>query len=80
MGTTLVLESKEIREIFDLIKMDLDYRFYTHREVKPWPLYDKIADYLGENSSSQHIEAIRLRWEEEKEDFERDHKEDEDLW
>ena len=56
----------ELKEIFLLMKLDLDSRM--KRDPKPWELYDKVASYLGENDSRTHIEAVRAQWAEEETD------------
>lgn len=66
MKTTLELSHDEIREIFGIMRNDLEYRWQTRQKTQRWPLYDKFAEYLGENDSLSHVEYMELRREEEK--------------
>ena len=59
------LDRAEIQEIFRIFRNLADDAHYAHRPKKDWPLYDKLADFLGENTLAQHNEALRLRDEEE---------------
>ena len=45
-----------------------DDAHYRRHPKKDWPLYDRLADFLGENTLAQHNEALRLRDEEEADD------------
>ena len=68
MNTVFVLDDAEIREIFRMMRNTADDAHYVHHPIKSWPLYDRIAEYLGENSLEKHNEALRLRDEEELDD------------
>ena len=59
------LDRAEIQEIFRIFRNIADDAHYAHRPKKDWPLYDKLADFLGENTLAQHNEALTLRDEEE---------------
>lgn len=59
------LDRAEIQEIFRIFRNIADDAHYAHRPKKEWPLYDKLADFLGENTLAQHNETLRLRDEEE---------------
>ena len=59
------LDRAEIQEIFRIFRNIADDAHYTHRPKKEWPLYDKLADFLGENTLAQHNEVLTLRDEEE---------------
>ena len=72
MSTVFTLDEKEIREVFRIFRNIADDAHYRHHPKKDWPLYDKLADYLGENTLAQHNEALRLRDEEEDDDAWRD--------
>ena len=67
MSTVLKFDESEAKELFEVLKDELNHRIYTRRE-SPWPLYDKVAEYLGENTSGKHIDVIHMQWEEEKVD------------
>ena len=66
------LSKDEVREVFRIFRNIADDGHYRRHPVKEWPLYDKLADWLGENNLAQHNEALRLRDEEETEDEWRD--------
>lgn len=66
------LDRAEIQEVFRIFRNIADDAHYRHHPKKDWPLYDKLADWLGENNLEQHNEALRLRDEEENEDEWRD--------
>lgn len=68
MSTVFNLDEKEIREIFRIFRNIADDAHYRHHPMKDWPLYDKLADFLGENTLAQHNEALTLRDEEEEVD------------
>lgn len=72
MSTVFNLDEQEIREIFRIFRNIADDAHYRHHPKKDWPLYDKLADYLGEPTLEQHNEALRLRDEEEDDDAWRD--------
>ena len=72
MGTTFTLDEQEIREVFRIFRNIADDAHYRHHPKKEWPLYDKLADYLGEPTLEQHNETLRLRDEEEDDDAWRD--------
>ena len=72
MGTTFTLDEQEIREVFRIFRNLADDAHYRHHPMKDWPLYDKLADYLGEPTLAQHNETLRLRDEEEDDDAWRD--------
>ena len=72
MSTVFTLDEQEIREVFRIFRNIADDAHYRHHPKKDWPLYDKLADYLGENTLAQHNEALRLRDEEEDDDAWRD--------
>ena len=72
MSTVFNLDEQEIREVFRIFRNIADDAHYRHHPKKDWPLYDKLADYLGENTLAQHNEALRLRDEEEDDDAWRD--------
>ena len=59
------LDRAEIQEIFRIFRNIADDGHYRRHPIKQWPLYDKLADFLGENTLAQHNEALRLRDEEE---------------
>ena len=59
------LDRAEIQEIFRIFRNLADDAHYAHRPKKDWPLYDKLADFLGENTLAQHNEVLTLRDEEE---------------
>lgn len=59
------LDRAEIQEIFRIFRNIADDAHYAHRPKKEWPLYDKLADFLGENTLAQHNEVLTLRDEEE---------------
>ena len=65
MGTTFTLDEQEAREAFRIFRNIVDDAHYRHHPLKDWPLYDKLADYLGEPTLAQHNETLRLRDEEE---------------
>ena len=62
------IEKEEAEEIFRIFKNIATDAHYCHRPKKSWPLYDKLARNLGENTLEQHNEMLRLRDEEERED------------
>ena len=72
MGTTFTLDEQEIREVFRIFRNIADDAHYRHHPKKDWPLYDKLADYLGEPTLEQHNGTLRLRDEEEDDDAWRD--------
>lgn len=72
MSTVFNLDEQEIREVFRIFRNIADDAHYRHHPKKDWPLYDKLADYLGENTLAQHNETLRLRDEEEDDDAWRD--------
>ena len=72
MGTTFTLDEQEIREVFRIFRNLADDAHYRHHPMKDWPLYDKMADYLGEPTLAQHNETLCLRDEEEDDDAWRD--------
>lgn len=72
MSTVFNLDEKEIREVFRIFRNLADDAHYRHHPKKDWPLYDKLADYLGEPTLEQHNETLRLRDEEEDDDAWRD--------
>ena len=72
MSTVFTLDEKEIREVFRIFRNLADDAHYRHHPKKDWPLYDKLADYLGEPTLEQHNETLRLRDEEEDDDAWRD--------
>ncbi len=72
MSTVFTLDEKEIREVFRIFRNIADDAHYRHHPKKDWPLYDKLADYLGEPTLEQHNETLRLRDEEEDDDAWRD--------
>ena len=72
MSTVFNLDEKEIREVFRIFRNLADDAHYRHHPKKEWPLYDKLADYLGEPTLEQHNETLRLRDEEEDDDAWRD--------
>ena len=59
------LDRAEIQEIVRIFRNLADDAHYAHRPKKDWPLYDKLADFLGENTLAQHNEVLTLRDEEE---------------
>ena len=61
----ITLEKKEAEEIFRIFRNIATDAHYYHKPKKDWPLYDKLADYLGENTLAQHNEILTLRDEEE---------------
>ena len=72
MSTVFNLDEQEIREVFRIFRNIADDAHYRHHPKKDWPLYDKLADYLGEPTLAQHNETLRLRDEEEDDDAWRD--------
>ena len=72
MSTVFNLDEQEIREVFRIFRNIADDAHYRHHPKKEWPLYDKLADYLGEPTLEQHNETLRLRDEEEDDDAWRD--------
>lgn len=62
------IEKEEAAEIFRIFRNIATDAHYAHRPKKDWPLYDKLARNLGENTLAEHNEALRLRDEEERED------------
>lgn len=72
MSTVFNLDEQEIREVFRIFRNLADDAHYRHHPKKDWPLYDKLADYLGEPTLEQHNETLRLRDEEEDDDAWRD--------
>lgn len=72
MSTVFNLDEQEIREVFRIFRNIADDAHYRHHPKKDWPLYDKLADYLGEPTLEQHNETLRLRDEEEDDDAWRD--------
>ena len=72
MSTMFTLDEKEVREVFRIFRNIADDAHYRHHPKKEWPLYDKLADYLGEPTLEQHNETLRLRDEEEDDDAWRD--------
>lgn len=72
MSTVFNLDEQEIREVFRIFRNIADDAHYRHHPKKDWPLYDKLADYLGEPTLVQHNETLRLRDEEEDDDEWRD--------
>ena len=72
MSTVFTLDEQEIREVFRIFRNLADDAHYRHHPKKDWPLYDKLADYLGEPTLEQHNETLRLRDEEEDDDAWRD--------
>ena len=72
MSTVFTLDEQEIREVFRIFRNIADDAHYRHHPKKDWPLYDKLADYLGEPTLEQHNETLRLRDEEEDDDAWRD--------
>ena len=65
MGTTFTLDEQEAREAFRIFRNIADDAHYRRHPLKDWPLYDKLADHLGEPTLAQHNETLRLRDEEE---------------
>ena len=59
------IERHEAEEIFRIFKNIATDAHYAHRPKKSWPLYDKLARNLGENTLSEYNEMLRLRDEEE---------------
>ena len=66
------IERHEAEEIFRIFKNIATDAHYYHKPKKDWPLYDKLADYLGENTLAEHNEMLRLRDEEEEADARRE--------
>ena len=64
MSTVFNLDEQELREVFRIFRNIADDAHYRHHPKKEWPLYDKLADYLGEPTLEQHNETLRLRDEE----------------
>ena len=62
------LSRQEAEEVFRILRDKLDYRIDVHQKVGKWPLYDRFAAELGENSSEDHIEYRQLKNEEYRED------------
>ncbi len=54
MSTVFNLDEQEIREVFRIFRNIADDAHYRHHPKKEWPLYDKLADYLGEPTLEQH--------------------------
>ena len=72
MDKTITLDRYEAERIYRLLKEDLDWRFATKQKPMPDPLYDRFASFMGENSSKDHIEAMELMWEEQREEDRRE--------
>ena len=66
------IEESEAREIFGILRNKVDESFIYHHPIEKWALYDKLARNLGENLLADHLEALRLRDEEEREDARRE--------
>lgn len=62
------LDEQEAREVFRILRNIVDDAHYYHHPKTQWPLYDKLALFLGENDLETHNEALRLRDEEEADD------------
>ena len=62
---SIELSQTEAKEVFTVFRNIVDDAHYCHRPKKEWPLYDRLADFLGENTLAQHNEALTLRDEEE---------------
>ena len=65
---SIELSQTEAKEVFTIFRNIVDDAHYAHRPKKEWPLYDRLADFLGENTLAQHNEALTLRDEEEEVD------------
>ena len=65
---SIELSETEAQETFRIMRNIVDDAHYCHRPKKDWPLYDRLADFLGENTLAQHNEALTLRDEEEEVD------------
>ena len=65
MKTTFELDEKEARQVFNLLKRELEYRVHMHYTIPDDPLYDRLAEHLGENTLRVHVESLILRHEEE---------------
>ena len=72
MDGVLELDKSEIREIFGILRNKVDEYFIYHHPIVKWALYDKLAFFLGENLLADHLEALRLWDEEEREDARRE--------
>ena len=72
MDKTITLDRYEAERIYRLLKADLDWRFATNQKPGPDPLYDRFAAFVGENSSKDHIEAVELMREEQREEDRRE--------
>ena len=72
MDGVLELDKSEIREIFGILRNKVDEYFIYHHPIVKWALYDKLAFFLGENLLADHLEALRLQAEEEREDARRE--------
>jgi len=71
------IERAEAEEIFRIFRNIATDAHYAHRPKKDWPLYDKLARSLGENTLAEHNEMLRLRDEEEELDERMEAPEDE---
>ena len=65
---SIELSETEAKEVFTIFRNIADDAHYRRHPKKDWPLYDRLADFLGENTLAQHNEALRLRDEEEADD------------
>ena len=61
LGKGILLAPDEAREMFRIMKNITDDAHYACHPRTGWPLYDKLAFFLGENSLAEHNEALRLR-------------------
>ena len=61
MDGWIAIDKVEAAEIFRIFRNIATDAHYYHRPKQDWPLYDKLARYLGENTLAQHNEALRLR-------------------
>ena len=68
MGNGILLVPDEAQETFRIMRNIVDDAHYCHHPKTQWPLYDKLALFLGENDIETHNEALRLRDEEEADD------------
>ena len=61
LGNGIMLAPDEAREMFRIMKNIADDAHYARHPRTEWPLYDKLAAALGENSLAEHNEALQLR-------------------
>lgn len=60
---TLQIPREEAEEMFRIVRNIVDDLYFCRKPKKEWPLYDRLASFLGENDLQTHYLVLEERRE-----------------